>query len=384
MTSTSVNRIAGRVRPLFVLALGVALAAACTPRGETPSASPPAAVPGATGSPPARAVVAERTAEVGVPPGYQPFVEFADARHGYAVFTDCGASGPCRGRLFATADGGATWQARPMPLAEDKSIQLYVVGPQQMMIWGDAAGGYHLSRDGGLTFTFSRTIPADYHAATGVRYGVDSAANEPVLRDWQTGEPVPLPDGYQGAGAVATPDGAIWLTRFEPVKETARSADGGRTWQRLVVPEQPGRKLWMLSVRVSPTGDAWLVGEQDMMSAGGGTSLQRGSVLKATGLPLIWQLVDGAWRARPIEGLREQPNRMYTVAPAGDGLLAVAGPDAVGYLADRYVEIPGTPRLDWVTELADGTLFARQNTPGEFYLGTGHGWQRVWAKVTLR
>ncbi|GAA2350735.1 hypothetical protein Cme02nite_23840 [Catellatospora methionotrophica] len=378
------NRFAGRARPLLVLTLGLALAAACTPRGETPAGPSGAAAPSATASPPARATVTERTADVGVPPDYHPFVEFADARHGYAVFTDCGGSGPCRGRLFATEDAGKTWQARPMPLAEDKSIQLYVVGPKQMMIWGEQADGYHLSRDGGLTFAFSRTIPADYHAATGVRYGVDYTATEPVLRDWQTGEPVPLPDGYQGAGAVATPDGAIWLTTLEPRKETARSVDGGRTWQRLPVPDQPGRKLWMLSVRVSPTGDAWLVGEQDMMSAGGGTSLLRGSVLKATGLPLIWQLVDGAWRPRPIEGLREKPNQQYTVAPAGAGLLAVAGPDAVGYLADRYVEIPGTPRLDWVTELPDGTLFARQDQYGEFYLGSGRGWQRAWVKVTLR
>ncbi|WP_144123258.1 hypothetical protein [Catellatospora sichuanensis] len=378
------NRFAGRVRPLLVLTLGLALAAACTPRPQAPASPPAAAVSGAAASPPARATVTERAADVGVPPDYHPFVEFADARRGYAVFTDCAGGSPCRGRLFATADAGATWQARPMPLAEDKSIQLYVVGPQQIMIWGETVDGYHLSRDGGRTFAFSRTVPADYQAATGVRYGVDFAANEPVLRDWQTGEPVPLPDGHQAAGAVATPDGAIWLSRFEPTKETARSIDGGRTWQRLVVPEQPGRKLWMLSVRISPTGDAWLVGEQDMMSSGGGTSLLRGSVLKATGLPLIWQLVDGAWRPRPIEGLREQPNAMYTVAPAGDGMLAIAGPDAVGYLADRYVEIPGTPRLDWVAELPDGTLFARQDQYGEFYLGTGRGWQREWVKVTLR
>ncbi|WP_155369156.1 hypothetical protein [Catellatospora vulcania] len=380
------NRFAVRVRPLLVLTLGLAMATACTPRGETP-ASPTGAAPGATHpAPPARAVVTERTTDVGVPSDYHPFVEFADARNGYAVFTDCEGTGSCRGRLFATADAGVTWQARPMPLTEDdSSIQLYAVGPQQIMIWGEKADAYHLSRDGGRTFTPSRTVPAEYHAATGVRYGVDFTANEPVLRDWQTGEPVPLPDGYQGAGAVATPDGAIWLTALEPKKETARSVDGGRTWQRLPVPDQPGRKLWMLSVRVSPTGDVWLVGEQDMMSAsGGGTSLLRGSVLKATGLPLIWQLVDGAWRARPIEGLREQPNRMYTVAPVGDGLLAIAGPDTVGYLADRYVEIPGSPRLDWVTELPDGTLFARQDQYGEFYLGTGRGWQREWTKVTLK
>ncbi|MFD0595344.1 WD40/YVTN/BNR-like repeat-containing protein [Catellatospora coxensis] len=240
------------MRPLLLTALGLALVTACTPRGEASGPSPAAPPPGTAASPPARAVVQERTADVGVPPDYHPFVEFADARNGYAVFTDCGGSGTCRGRLFATADAGATWQARPMPLAEDESIQLYVVGPKQMMIWGDRAGGYHLSRDGGLTFTFSPTVPAGYHAATGVRYGVDYAADEPVLRDWQTGRPVPLPGGYQGAGAVATPDGAIWLTTLEPRKETARSVDGGRTWQRLAVPDQPGRKLWMLSVRVSP------------------------------------------------------------------------------------------------------------------------------------
>ncbi|MFC7764383.1 hypothetical protein ACFQY4_45200 [Catellatospora bangladeshensis] len=120
-----------------------------------------------------------------------------------------------------------------------------------------------------------------------------------------------------------------------------------------------------------------------MSSLGGGTSLLGGSVLKGTGLPLVWQLTGGAWRPRPIEGIREQPNHPYSVAPAGSGLLAIAGPEGVGYLADRYVAVPGTPRLDWIGVLPDGTLFGRQNVPGRIHLGRGDGWQREWVELTL-
>ncbi|MEV4416231.1 hypothetical protein [Catellatospora sp. NPDC049609] len=379
------NRRAARVRPWLVLSLVAGLAAACSPGDPAPagSAAPP---PAAAYSPaPGRATVTERAVRLDVPAGYQAFVEFADARHGYAMFNDCGTNGSCQGGLlFASADGGATWQPRQVPGKADHNVQLYVVGPEQIMLWSETAGGYHLSRDGGRTYTFAAEVPHDYQAATGIRYGVAYGAQEAVLTDWQTGRPVPLPDGYQGGGATVTRDGVIWLTRFDKIKETARSADGGRTWQRLAVPEQPGRPLFAMFVRLSPGGDAWLIGEQDPMSTGGGTSLLRGSVLKGTGLPLVWQLAGGAWTPRPIEGVREKPNFPYSVAPAGDGLLAIAGPDGTGYLADRYVEVPGTPRLDWVTVLPDGTLFARQNAEGRVYLGTGHGSAREWLDLTVR
>ncbi|MFC7764384.1 hypothetical protein ACFQY4_45205 [Catellatospora bangladeshensis] len=202
---------------------------------------------------PARAVVTERTVRVaGVPQGYQAFIEFADARHGYALFSDCPTNGPCRGGLlFASADGGATWQPRPVPDRDGHNLQLYVDGPQQLSLWSET-NGYHLSRDGGRTYTFAREVPRDHRAATGVPFGVEYTSTEAVLTDYRTGKPVPLPDGYQGGGATVTRDGTIWLTRFDKGRETARSTDGGVTWQRLAVPEQPGRQLFALFVRVSP------------------------------------------------------------------------------------------------------------------------------------
>ncbi|GAA1635301.1 WD40/YVTN/BNR-like repeat-containing protein [Catellatospora bangladeshensis] len=379
------NRRTGRARPLLLLCLVAGLAAACSP-GDPAAPAPATSAPVTDRSaPPARAVVTERTVRVaGVPQGYQAFIEFADARHGYALFSDCPTNGPCRGGLlFASADGGATWQPRPVPDRDGHNLQLYVDGPQQLSLWSET-NGYHLSRDGGRTYTFAREVPRDHRAATGVPFGVEYTSTEAVLTDYRTGKPVPLPDGYQGGGATVTRDGTIWLTRFDKGRETARSTDGGVTWQRLAVPEQPGRQLFALFVRVSPTGDAWLIGEQDPMSSlGGGTSLLGGSVLKGTGLPLVWQLTGGAWRPRPIEGIREQPNHPYSVAPAGSGLLAIAGPEGVGYLADRYVAVPGTPRLDWIGVLPDGTLFGRQNVPGRIHLGRGDGWQREWVELTL-
>ena len=59
--------------------------------------------------------VRERTAKLPVPAGFVPVsVDFADALHGYALFSRCEADG-CQGALFATVDGGQSWTGRAMP-----------------------------------------------------------------------------------------------------------------------------------------------------------------------------------------------------------------------------------------------------------------------------
>ena len=72
----------------------------------------------------------------------------------------------------------------------------------------------------------------------------------------------------------------------------------------------------------------------------------RGSVLKGTGLPLVWKLEGEAWVARPIRGIAEKTGWPYAVAPVGGGALLVAAPDQTGYVADSFYQVPGMPNLD--------------------------------------
>lgn len=75
----------------------------------------------------------------------------------------------------------------------------------------------------------------------------------------------------------------------------------------------------------------------------------------------------------------------YAVAPAGGGLLAITGPGVSGYLdGGAYRPSSNGPRLDWVGQLPDGTLFGRDNQPGVTYLSSGSGSRREWTTVEVR
>jgi hypothetical protein len=71
------------------------------------------------------------------------------------------------------------------------------------------------------------------------------------------------------------------------------------------------------------------------------------------------------------------------VAPVGDGLLIIIGPDEPGYLSRSFVVAKGAPKLDYVRQLPDGTLVGSDNQPGLSYLGKGVGWHRQWIRVVL-
>jgi hypothetical protein len=147
---------------------------------------------------------------------------------------------------------------------------------------------------------------------------------------------------------------------------------------------QDGRSIHAARVAVSADGkDTWLIAYQEPLSRGGGTALARGSVLKATGLPLIWRLIDHFWVPVPTAGIDERPTWSYSAAPAGGGLLLVSGPEGVEYLRDRVVETAPHPVLEWVHQLRDGTIVGRAPRSEAVYLSPGTGSARNWIKVVL-
>lgn len=74
----------------------------------------------------------------------------------------------------------------------------------------------------------------------------------------------------------------------------------------------------------------------------------------------------------------------YSVAPVGEGALAVAGPGMTGYaVAGRFQAVTGAPALDYLSVLADGTLLGGTNRPGVCYLGTGTGMNRTWIRIDV-
>jgi hypothetical protein len=166
---------------------------------------------------------------------------------------------------------------------------------------------------------------------------------------------------------------------------TVVSRRGAQDFAEVAVPKQPGRPLYMARVVVSHDGkDVWLLGDQeDMNATGGGKSVMRGSVLKATGLPLVWRLEGNAWVPKPIRGIEEKTGWPYSVVPVGGGALIVATMDQAGYVKDGYHQVPGMPSLDWVGLLRDGTLTGSVSQPGAVYLGEGRETDRTWIKIEV-
>jgi hypothetical protein len=127
-----------------------------TPSAPTPSA--PIQSSADPSGPPSQVPVAEtRTSRLAVPERYdRPYVEFVDAQQGYALFGACDGRPPvpdCPALLFATRDGGRSWQRlrHPKPVADDQ--QLYTA-PGMLALWSEAHSWW-TSTDGGATFRHS-------------------------------------------------------------------------------------------------------------------------------------------------------------------------------------------------------------------------------------
>ncbi|GAA4723492.1 hypothetical protein Prum_085090 [Phytohabitans rumicis] len=356
--------------------------AACTAQRPEPSLPVPAET-------------AHLTARLDVPAGYAPLsVEFADARRGYALFVRCGGE-RCEARLFGTEDGGRSWRARTHPRPQAKNHQIYVGGGPVVVLLAEPHAWY-VSRTGAATwqsrpYDASGVPPADYHSADGQFYLDCPEKGGCAFRDWTA------PDWHQDVPADLDSarsltngrDGRLWLAGVDGGRAVTAYGKSAGHFTPLAVPEQPGGTIWNARVATSADGrDVWLVADQEQASSGGQgggrLAVRHAAARKGTGLPLIWQLQGGSWVPRPITGITQERRMPYAVAPAGGGLLAITGPDVSGYLdGGAYIPSPGMPRLDWVGQLPDGTLYGRDNQPGMTYLSTGTGARRTWTAVKV-
>ncbi|GAB1512457.1 sialidase family protein [Actinophytocola sp. KF-1] len=256
----------------------------------------------------------QRPAKPPLPASMTFQLDFADRDHGYALGSDCPEpEGSCALALFATADGGRTWQRRELPDGDERYSlgDVTVLGPERVMLnrvteqeqWARV-----VSDDGGRTWhaasAGSPAAPApipdgawlqpvcvgDDQDAAGCRMGVGTVSRDPERVAPAPAQP-PLIEPVIGRSA--TEGGRLWaagVARSSGRWAISVSSDGGRSWQttQLSLPGEPG----MI--------DPWAVVENDgVMYA----TLQ-GSIAKGPfGLLAVYRSTDGGvtwtntWRA---------------------------------------------------------------------------------------
>ncbi|MEV0808888.1 hypothetical protein [Micromonospora sp. NPDC050200] len=360
----------GRIlRPVFALLL-VPVLASCSaigdvrrdPPARTAAPSPP---PATVPAPPPSAGFDEvRAVRVAVAQRYDdPYLEFSDAAHGWALFAGCDGRPPdrsCPALLFSTLDGGRSWlQVRhPRPVADNQ--QLYTA--PGLVVLGAEPHGWYASTNGGASFVRTAEVPAEWRAAQG-RFQVIEATGRVGEWDGRRSRPLAAQPPVPGLDTVASSDDLLVAAGMADDRPYAAvSTDRGRSWQPTPVPAPDGA-VSTLRVRVAPDGDVWLVGERpDRMD-----------------FPALWRYL-GRWLPVPAESC---PSRILSVAPVGAGRVAVTGPSGVGVVIDgRYTPVawPLGPN-HYLSLLGDGTLVAR--APDETVLAVGPVGTRRWIRVVL-
>jgi hypothetical protein len=291
-------------------------------------------------------------------------VSFLGAHLGAALFTRCslpkrrvGNHNDCTAVLFVTNDGGDSWVRRehPAPVADGHQVRLGTAG--QIAVLAEPRRWY-VSPDGGRTF---RPAPAE-PLAPEYQVCCDGEPEREVLR---SGRPLPAAPALAGppTSVLARPGKDLWVAA---ATGTAVSTDEGRSWRTVAVPGLAPGALRTTLQASADSADVWLIA---------GTAAPRA-------YPQIWHLDDGAWLPVEAEG---HPADSISTAPVGHGALAVSTRAGIGLVA------PGQPwrPTDWpargeVRALSDGTLLARDELTGAWWLGPGGMGQRNWIKIELR
>ncbi|MFI7433521.1 hypothetical protein [Micromonospora haikouensis] len=364
------RRFGRRTVAVLLAALLVPPLAGCSigdVRRPPPDRTAPSPRPSATGptpSPPA-ADVELREVRVPVGKGYDhPYVEFVTAEQAYALFSTCPARSArdCPAVLYATIDGGRSWQrlVHPLPVAENP--QLYAA-PGALVLLAEPHDWY-TSTDGGRTFAHStgEQEPVAWRTVQG-RFQIDEATGRVVRWAGRRATPLPAQPPVRTLHGVVEARGLLVVAGVDGGKPYAAvSTDRGRTWQPTPVPAPDG-EVGVLRPMVGPDGEARLVGWPP----------------DRTGFPALWRYL-GRWVPVPAAG---HPLRADSVVPLTTGRFAVNGPDGAGVVADgRYgpLDWPVAPEHH-LTLLADGTLVGR--APDEVLLATGPVGNRRWVRVVL-
>ncbi|GAB3855001.1 hypothetical protein ACFPIJ_60320 [Dactylosporangium cerinum] len=291
-------------------------------------------------------------------------VRFADQQHGWVFYRNCTAAGSCDPRLGRTADGGRTWQARPLPDMRDpdgttpewglvasdfERITLYSFSK---IYWTTADAGATWTREDVAGYAARNPAPELAPAATdrfttaGGRLMVDGVGDVGVA---------PVRAGTRIRDVVRTPTRSLWaLLEREQVSGRALlvySADG-TSWQD--VREEPG---WTYLLPSADRGDIWYTGFLDGHLA----LLSAGKVI--------------AQAAPPPLGLP------HGIVPVGGGRLLVLTRDGLLVWSAGGVEplaVPA-PVQSWIGRLADGSvlIYDPRHKDGPVTVGTvGGGWVR--------
>jgi hypothetical protein len=253
-------------------------------------------------------------AEPTVPASTTFDVDFADPDHGYALGSDCTEpEGSCRLTLFASADGGRSWETSGLPKGGERYSwgQLTVLGADRLLVDRASDPDMRVSRiistDRGRTWRDGELggvaapapLPGDARTHSvcvgeaedgGCRPGVGA-----LSPDGDTVVPAPAqpPLVEPQAGRFATEGGHFWAAGVD--RRTGRwaisvTSNGGTTWSTtpVAIPGEPSMN------------DAWAVVEADGVLY---ATLQ-GSIAKGPfGLLAVFRSTDGGatwtnpWRA---------------------------------------------------------------------------------------
>jgi hypothetical protein len=347
----------------ILLALGVLLAAtggSCSPPSREP-------VPGSTDRSGTVAEVNDedsRRNAIDVDPGLRPqSMDFVDADTGYLMLANC--DNGCRGALYVTFDGGRSWRARALPVSGTTQLRLDVVEARTVVLVTGETTDWYVSTDSGRTFASGgKGLPPPTQVQRGVMTGCANAAGC-TIQVLVEGRPAPTQPQVRGnlRAAARGGSGPIWAVGASGrTITTARSGDGGRTWQLFGSPLDVADAS-TLRLDVSPDGaDVWL-------SAGPADNSPAVYVAEAAG----WRLV--------TPGL--SPGLAGIASAAGDGVLAIAQAWLSYLYRDGRLVGRGFPQVvRSVRTLRDGTLTVVCGV-NDMWLGTGNGADRQWAHVRV-
>ncbi|MBP2477918.1 photosystem II stability/assembly factor-like uncharacterized protein [Crossiella equi] len=251
-------------RPHLLLSLGLAAVLAGSVLALRVEVDPPA-----TGTPPGPVLPTAPTEDRR--PTTLIALDFADARHAFAVRRECrtGPNGVCQAVLLATDDGFRTTTEHALPEGvggyAGGLTSFDVLGPGRLRI--GSGTDYH-SADGGLSWTkvTGRAEPVAV-IPPGARLrqecGPGGCAVRVVLPDsgrtaaLRTPPPLEAPE----PGAVPARDGRWWVVGRRGERPAVASSPDGARWEVRELPPAPYRNWWTASVGgFGARVYAWLTG----------------------------------------------------------------------------------------------------------------------------